>query len=126
MKASPALTWQEQIMSWWQQLVQQFNMQSVEIFQLIFYGGAAFIIGFLIKRYFRSLFIGLILSLIFIAFLHYAQIITLDVGKLNEFIGFGRADTLENYFKILVLWIKNNLVLAAATFLGFLIGYQSA
>ncbi len=126
MNVNPALSWQQQAQLWWDDLLLRLDFKSVDLMRLALYGGVSFIIGFLIKRYFRSLFIGILLSLVLIGFLHYTQIITLDFAKLNALLGLSADRSLESYLHLATSWVKDNVVLALSIFIGFIIGYKAA
>jgi hypothetical protein len=126
MKSETVSSWFDHVKNFWSDLVARFNTSSFDIVQILLYGGVAFIAGFLVNRYFRSLFLGILLSVAFIVFLHYSQIILIDMTKLKALLGITSDHSLEWYLSEALNWIKNNVILSLSAFFGFMIGYKSA
>lgn len=97
---------------------------SAEAVEAAIYFGLCFAIGFLFKKYFKMLFVCIIISLFMIKALEYGKFLTIDWAAIKAVLGMsGTTDAnviINHWFD----WIKGHLLLFISSVVGFLVGYK--
>lgn len=101
---------------------------SAQAVEAVLYFGLSFVIGFFFKKYFKILFISLVVAGFLVFALHYNNMLTIDWTAIKAFGGFGPEADIHIIVKSLgmqlVDWVKNNVLAAVAAAIGFLLGYM--
>ncbi len=97
---------------------------SAEAIQAAIYFGLCFATGFLFKKYFKLVFVCLIVSLFVIKGLEYGKFLTIDWSAVKGFCGISQASDLNAVSNNCFAWIKAHLLLTGASVVGFLVGYK--
>lgn len=109
-------------------LSEKIGGSSAQAVEAVIYFGISFGIGFLFKKFFRVIFISLIVTGLLVFILSYNNMLTIDWNAIKAFGGF----TPEADFHVIVKslggqlvdWIKVNVIAAVAAAVGFLLGYM--
>lgn len=84
----------------------------------------AFGAGFLLKKYFKYLFVGALIALVTIKFLEYNKVLSINWGVIQAATGIRTAADLNTWANVFIAWIKNNVFLFVSVSIGFLLGYR--
>ncbi|MCB9493225.1 MAG: FUN14 domain-containing protein [Epsilonproteobacteria bacterium] len=106
------------------QWAQDMGGSSAQAIEAAFYFGLSFATGFLFKKYFKSIFICLIVSIFLIKGMEYSGLLTVDWTALQANLGITSADNVNAMINNAFEWIKNNLLLFCSASIGFLLGYK--
>ncbi|KKQ48596.1 MAG: hypothetical protein US69_C0018G0012 [candidate division TM6 bacterium GW2011_GWF2_38_10] len=91
------------------------------------YFGLSFAIGYLFKKYFKFLFMSLIVAGFIIVLAHYNGLLTINMGAIKNLFGIGTKVTggdvnlLINHF---FDWVRDNLLYFISCIVGFFVGYK--
>lgn len=100
---------------------------SAQAVEAVVYFGVSFLIGFLFKKYFKIIFISLVVAGLLVFVLHHNNMLTIDWAAIKACGGFGPEADMHTIVKSfgmqLVDWIKENVLVAIASAVGFLLGY---
>jgi hypothetical protein len=103
---------------------EQIGGSSAEAIEAAVYFCLSFAVGFLFKKYFKFIFICLIVSLFIIKGMEYSNFLVVNWDAIKTFFGMtGPTDfnaVVDHFFD----WIKNHLLLFIAATVGFLVGYK--
>lgn len=82
--------------------------------------------GFIFKRYFKYLFICLIFTVFVIKAMEYKEFMIIDWDSVEQWLGWnqGQPFSLGTVSDLFFAWLKDHLLVAIASFVGFLIGYK--
>ena len=107
-------------------LTKKFDLSKDKVFTLLAYLGAGFLAGFLIKKYFRYVFVlALIIVGIYLLQRTGAVTITIDWVRMNEVFGIKAMPQMDgNTFAIAWAWIRANMAVSISFLLGFIIGWK--
>ena len=97
---------------------------SSEAVQAAIYFGAGFAVGFLFNKYFKFFFSCLFVSLLFILILEYNKVLMIDWKALNVLLGFEATADIGVMLNAIFDWVRENIIVSVAGFVGFLIGYK--
>lgn len=97
---------------------------SAEAVHAAMYFVIAFGFGFLLKKYFKYLFAGLVIAVIAIAFLEYSKMLTIDWAAIKATTGINTTADLNTLASSSVAWVKANIFLFGASIIGLLLGYR--
>lgn len=95
------------------------------IIEICTYAGGGFLVGFLLKKYFRM---GIILIVLLVAAgwaLVEFDLITINWGNAQNLTHVAPSDTLGNVLANLAFWVKAHLVIVVSGLVGFLIGHKA-
>lgn len=91
------------------------------------YFGLSFAIGYLFKKYFKFLFMSLIVAGFVIVLAHYNGLITINMGAIKNLFGIGTKVTggdvnilINRFFD----WVRDNLLYFISCVVGFFVGYK--
>jgi uncharacterized membrane protein (Fun14 family) len=87
-----------------------------------FLGGL--VVGIVLKKYFKILLWGALITGLVIAFLQYHQAITINWPLVNTTLGLSPATDISALAAIAVTFIKNNVALSAAGAIGLIMGLK--
>lgn len=106
--------------------LQKFNVSTVMLLEMLVYVGAGFVAGFLFKRYFKQVAVGLVLFFLAIKGLEYAGIgaLSLNWVRIREIFGFEQGATLETIIKAQLAWMQGHVRQTISVAVGFLIGVK--
>lgn len=107
-------------------LTQKFDLSKDKILTLLAYLGVGFLVGFLIKKYFRYVFVlALIITGVYLLQRTGAITITVDWIRMNEVFGIKAMPQVDgSMFAVYWEWIKANLAVSVSFVLGFIIGWK--
>lgn len=100
---------------------------SAQAIQAAAYFALSFAIGFLFKKYFRFLFMCLVVSAFIVLLLHYNKLAVIDVKAIKAMLGLtggapsGDMNVLINRF---FDWVRDNMLFFISSIVGFVIGYK--
>jgi hypothetical protein len=97
---------------------------SAEAIEAAIYFGLSFGIGFLFKKYFKIVFICLVVSLFIIKGMEYLKFLVIDWDSIKTALGFGGTSDLNSVINHWFDWVKEHLLLFIAAVVGFLVGYK--
>ncbi len=97
---------------------------SAEAVEAAIYFGLSFGVGFLFKKYFKQVFICLVVALFMIKIMEYANFLVIDWAAIKTFFGMTGVSDFNALTNRGFDWIKNHLLLFIATTVGFLVGYR--
>lgn len=114
--------WQEFDLKKWSEEIGGSSSQAV---QAAVYFGLSFAIGFLFKKYFKFMFMCMVVSVFIILTLHYNNLVIIETAKIKALLGLGDTGgdmsvTINRFFD----WIRDNLLLFIASIVGFFVGYK--
>lgn len=91
--------------------------------ELLVFGLAFFLLGFLLKSFGRMLVFTILAGLIVVAILHYAHVISLDMELIKHWIGMGTA-SLQEVPGLFFAWAKMHVIAVVSAIVGFLVGWK--
>lgn len=97
---------------------------SAEAVEAAIYFGLSFGAGFLFKKYFKLLFICLVVALFMIKSMEYAKFLVIDWTAVKSFFGITGGSDFNTLTNRCFDWIKEHLLLFIASTIGFLVGYK--
>ena len=97
---------------------------SAEAIEAAIQFGVFFGLGFLFKKYFKFLFINLILFVIFFKIMEINNFIKIDWVVIENMTGIGPTLDLNTLASDIFMWIKDHVVLFVASCIGLLVGYK--
>lgn len=103
---------------------EQIGGSSAEAVEAAIYFGLSFGVGYLFKKYFKVVFICIVLSLFMIKAMEYAKFLTIDWQAIKSFFGMTDATDFNMVINRCFDWIKDHLLLFIAATVGFLVGYK--
>ncbi len=108
------------VLDWFTRL----DLSTAKILELLTYFGVGFFVGFLLKKYFKYIFIAILILGLGLFILQNSNIISIDWVKIRQLTGVSPEDTLGSLFQIYLDWIKQNLLIIITGFVGLLVGYK--
>lgn len=119
----------ENVKSFWQGLdmkkwAESIGGSSAEAVMAAVFFGLSLAIGFLFKKYFKFVFVCLLVSAFIIKSLEVAQLLTIDWTAVQTLLGMKSATDFNTLLNIWFMWIRNNLLLFISSVVGFLVGYK--
>lgn len=99
---------------------------AAEAIQAGIYFCISFGIGYFLKKYFKTIILSLLISAIIIKGMEYYKLLEIDWNVVKNLLGVtpDKKDPLTLLLQNLVEWIKNNVIIAIASFVGFILGYR--
>lgn len=97
---------------------------SAEAVEAALYFVLSFASGYLFKKYFKIVFISLVVTLFVIKALEYGHFLTLDWAAIKAFVGIDGTSDFNTLVNRCFDWIKDHLLLFIASVIGFLVGYK--
>jgi uncharacterized membrane protein (Fun14 family) len=90
------------------------------------YFSVSFLLGFIFKKYFKILFVCVILTIISIKMLEYRDFLIIDWNAIETWLGWGKGEpiSLNVLFDTFFDWLKDHLLVAISSAIGFLVGYK--
>ena len=90
------------------------------------YFAASFLMGFIFKKYFKFLFFCLIFTIIAVKMLEYKEFLIIDWDAIEQWLGWGKGQpiSLSVLFDTFFDWLKDHLLMAVSSVVGFLVGYK--
>ncbi len=84
----------------------------------------SFGIGYILKRHFKTIILSILLSAIIIKGMEYHRLIEIDWNATKELFGItpDKSDFITPTINSAIEWIKNNIIVSVASFVGFLLG----
>ncbi|OGB83935.1 hypothetical protein A3F66_02215 [candidate division TM6 bacterium RIFCSPHIGHO2_12_FULL_32_22] len=104
--------------------VNKLDLNSKKVIEILTFFAIGFSSGFLLKKYFKYVFISVLVVLLAVFLLENSGFIHVDWSKIRGFIGISSADTVDSVFNVIINWIKSNILLTISGALGFIIGYK--
>lgn len=119
----------ESVKKFWQELdvkkwAEQIGGSSAEAVEAAIYFGLSFSIGFLFKKYFKILFICIVVTLFMIKALEYGNFLVINWDAIKAFFGITESLDFNIFMNRCFDWIKDHLLLFIASVVGFLVGYK--
>ncbi|HJM68904.1 MAG TPA: FUN14 domain-containing protein [Candidatus Babeliales bacterium] len=105
-------------------LSQRFNISSQQFIEVVTYLGIAFFVGFIFKKYSRSIIIGAFAIVIALVCLEAFEIITIDWVQLRQITGVHPQDTVSGLVSMWVELARAHVMLVVSMVVGFFIGYK--
>ena len=105
--------------------VRDLNLTPAGIIEIYSYFGGGFLVGFLLKKYFRA---GLVLIILFVAAgwaLVEFNVVTINWGNAQNLAHVTPNDTLGTIVASLAQWCKQHLVIVVSSLVGFLLGHKA-
>lgn len=95
-----------------------------EAIQAGVYFCVSFGIGYVVKKHFKTIILSLLLSAIIIKGMEYNKLLEVDWNAVKSLLGISadKKDFITPLVNNLVEWVKNNVVVAVASLIGFLLG----
>lgn len=90
--------------------------------ELVVFGLAFFLLGFLLKIFGRMLIFTLIAGILVVAILHYAHVIALDMEVVRLWLGIGKT-TLQEIPGTFLAWTRGHIIAVVSAIVGFLLGW---
>jgi uncharacterized membrane protein (Fun14 family) len=103
---------------------EQIGGSSAEAIEAAVYFGLSLSIGFLVKKYFKVIFICLVISLFVVLGLDYLKLIAIDWPAIKNSLGISASTDLNALITSFFDWIKAHLLLFISSVVGFFIGYK--
>jgi len=113
--------WQELDLKKW---ANDIGGSSSEAVQAAVYFGLSLAIGYLFKKYFKFIFVCLLVSAFTIKALEFAQLLTIDWSAIKTMLGLSSSSDFNSTLNLFFVWIRKNLLLFIASVVGFLVGYK--
>lgn len=117
--------------SWWQsfqqyveQLLQKFNLTSRDIIHVLSFVCVGFVAGYLLKKYFKYFFVITVAVILSVILLDRFGVIMINWSNMQQVTGVDPHSTVQQCGQQLFTLIRDNVVLALSTFVGFVIGYS--
>jgi len=114
----------EKFKVWVQDWFTRLDLSTTKILELLTYFGVGFFVGFLLKKYFKYIFIAILILGLGLFILQNSNVISIDWVKIRQLTGVSPEDTLGSLFQIYLDWIKQNLLIIITGFVGLLVGYK--
>jgi uncharacterized membrane protein (Fun14 family) len=118
------IAWQQFDLKKWADSIGGSSAQAV---QAAVYFGVSFAIGFLFKKYFKFLFLSLIVSTFIILLLHYNRLVIIDIKAIKALIGVGDAmpgSDINSMINKFFDWVRDNMLFFISSVVGFFVGYK--
>ena len=116
---------------WWQSLqqhiehlLQKFNLTTRDLIHVLSFVCVGFVGGYLLKKYFRYFFIVTVAVVLAVILLDRFGVIVINWSSMQQVTGVDPHSTVQQCGQNLFNLIRNNIVLALSTFIGFIIGYS--
>ncbi|NDD55643.1 hypothetical protein EBZ39_17555, partial [bacterium] len=103
---------------------EQIGGSSSEAIEAAVYFGLCFAIGFLFKKYFKLVFICLVISGFVVLGLEYLKLVAIDWQAIKATMGISAGMDLNAMVTAFFDWMKAHLLLFVSSVVGFLIGYK--
>lgn len=113
--------WNEFDLKAWAETVGGTSADAVEA---AVYFGLSFGIGFFFKKYFKFVFLCLIIAAFLIKALEYGNFLIIDWQMIKTSLGITPTTDINTMINQGFDWIKNHLLLFVTTVVGFLVGYK--
>lgn len=113
--------WNELDLKKWAQDV---GGSSSEAVQAAVYFGLSLAIGYLFKKYFKFVFVCLLVAAFTIKALEFGQFLVIDWVAIKTTLGLSTATDFNTVLNMWFAWIRKNLLLFIASVVGFLVGYK--
>jgi len=86
----------------------------------------SFGIGFAFKKYFKYIFMCLIFTIFVIKAMEYKEFLIIDWDAIEQWLGWTRGQPLSlgSMSDAIFDWLKNHILVAVASLVGFLVGYK--
>jgi len=97
---------------------------SAEAVEAALYFGLSFASGYLFKKYFKIVFVSLIVTVFVIKALEYGHFLIIDWTAIKTFLGMDGAADFNTIVNRCFDWMKDHLLLFIASVIGFLVGYK--
>jgi uncharacterized membrane protein (Fun14 family) len=97
---------------------------SAEAIQAVVYFVVSFACGFILKRYFKFIFICLLTSFLLIMLMEFAKFVIIDWVALKAFFGMTEPTDFNALVNHQIDWIKDHILISIATLIGFIVGYK--
>ena len=97
---------------------------SAEAIQAAIYFGLSLAIGYLFKKYFKLVFVCLLVSAFLIKALEFAQLLTINWDAIKSVLGITSSSDFNTSLNAWFGWIRGNLLLFISSVVGFLVGYK--
>lgn len=118
---------------WWEQLqnkldsewLEQFDLSTQSIVEIAAYCGIGFLIGFLAKRYGRTLFVTVAAAAVLLWVLSYVAIVSVHWEQLRLLLGISEAATFETFLQSSIGWVKDHVRAVVSGLIGFFVGYKA-
>ncbi len=117
--------------SWWQslqqyieQLFQKFNLTSRDIIHVLSFLCVGFVTGYLLKKYFKYFFVVTVAVILSVILLDRFGVIMINWSNMQQVTGVDPHSTVQQCGQQLFVLVRDNVVLALTTFIGFVIGYS--
>ncbi len=106
------------------QWAEKIGGSSAEAIEAAVYFGLCFAIGFLFKKYFKLIFVCLVVSAFVVLGLDYLKMIVIDWPAIKASLGISAGMDLNSMVTHFFDWIKAHLLLFIASIVGFFVGYK--
>ena len=108
----------------WDSVKGKFDFSQSQLIEIATYFGIGFFSGFLFKKYFRYLFVAMIILVISLKYFESSGFITFHWDSVQTFLSSNNITGLEAVFYACVDWVTANAPYSAGFGVGFLIGYK--
>jgi len=119
----------DNIKQFWQNLdlkkwAQDVGGSSAEAVQAAVFFGLSLAIGFLFKKYFKFVFVCLIVAAFIIKGMEFTKLLTIDWDAIKTMFGLSSSSDFNGTLNLGFEWIRKNLLLFISSVVGFLVGYK--
>ena len=124
--AEKASTWADKVKSYahLDGLSERFNISSQQFIEVVTYLGISFFVGFIFKKYSKSIIIGGIAIVLALIFLEAFEIVTIDWVQLRQMTGVNPQIQVSELLGIWIQLARENIMIVVSVVIGFFIGYK--
>lgn len=109
---------------WIQDWFNKLDISTSKMLELLAYFGVGFFVGFLLKKYFKYIFIAILILALSLFVLQNINVVSIDWMKIRQITGVSPEDTIGSLFQVYLEWVKQNILIISTGFVGLLIGYK--
>lgn len=107
-------------------LMESFDFSTSNLIKMGAYATIGFLLGFLLKKYGRSLIMALSVFAVLLYALSYVSVVTIHWDQARELIGLTAQDSFDSVLHALWASIQKQVVHVVCGLIGFIIGYKVA
>lgn len=122
--AEKASTWFDELRVKASEWLHNLDISVVKVVEIFSYVGVGFFVGFLLKKYFKSVLFVLAVFAGLIWVLQEFDLIVINWSHAQELANVAPNDTVGTLATSYIDWLRQNAVVALSVFAGFLIGYK--
>ncbi len=117
-------TFMEKLNTQYQLFVKKLDIDHINWREIGSYMVVGFVVGFLSKRYLRSLILIAIIIVVALKGLEYYHWIDINWVQIQQVSGLHGVEGMQGAFDTMIALVRNNLTVAISSLIGFVIGYK--